>query len=100
MTASAEFLANGTDIDDLCFGTHAYTHFAIGQFFEKYGNDNAMDGPQMIDQSLVILGKDAQFSGCFQGETKTCDPTFLLETHGTQQFPQKFQTPARIILIE
>src|SRR6266496_2110414 len=54
----------------------------------------------MIDQSLVILGKHAQFSGCFQAKTKTCDVTFLLEAHGAQQFSQKFQTPPRIILIE
>src|SRR6266542_1787236 len=54
----------------------------------------------MIDQSLVILGKDAQFSGCFQAKAKTCDVTFLLEAHGAQQFSQKFQTPPRIILIE
>src|SRR4029453_16906585 len=54
----------------------------------------------MIDQSLVILGKDAQFSGYFQAKTKTCDVTFLLEAHGAQELSQKFQPPPRIILIE
>src|SRR4029453_7305849 len=100
MTASAEFLADSADIDDVGFRTHAHAHFAIGQFFKKNGNDNAANGAQVNDQPLVILGKDAQFSGCFQGETKTCDATFLLETHGAQQFSQKLQTPSRIILIE
>ena len=49
----------------------------------------------MIDQPLVILGKDAQFSGCFQGETKTCDPTFLLETHGL--FRRLRRDPSKIL---
>src|SRR5512132_1411474 len=100
MASSTELLANSADIDSITFGTHAHAHFAIGQFIEKNGNDNATDRAQVIDQPLVILRKDGQFGGCFQAKCKTCDATFLLEMHGAQQFAQKFQTPPGIILIE
>src|SRR4030095_8654078 len=99
MAASAEFLTDGADIDDIGFGPHAHSDLPFVQFFEKNGNNNTVNRPQMVDQPLVILGKDAQFSSCFQGEAKTCDAPFLLETHGAQQPPQKLQTPPRIILI-
>src|SRR5581483_8742538 len=82
------------------FRTHAHAHFAVGQFFKENGNDNAAHCAEVIDQTLVILGKDAQFSCYFQGKTKTCDVTFLLEAHGAQQLSQEFQTPSRIILIK
>jgi hypothetical protein len=49
MASSAELLADSTHIDGITFGTHANTHFAIRQFFEKYSNDNAPDRAQVID---------------------------------------------------
>src|SRR5437763_2721913 len=100
MASSAELLADSANIDSITFGTHAHAHFAIGQFFEKDGNDNAADCAQVIDQPLVILGKDAKLGSCCQGKTTTCDANFLLETHGAQEFAQKFQTTPWIILIE
>src|SRR5436190_667907 len=100
MASSTELLTDLADIDGISFGAHAHADFAIRQFFKKDGNDNALDGAQVIDQPLVILGKNGEFCGCFQSEPKTCDATFFLETHGTQQFAQKLQTSTGIILVE
>src|SRR5437879_11784641 len=92
MASSAELLADSANINSITFGTHAHAHFAIGQFFEKDGNDNAANGAQGIDQPLVMLGKDAKLGSCFQRKTKTGDGTFWMETHGAKALEQTSQT--------
>jgi len=63
MSAAAEFLANGTDINGIAFRTHADTHLAIGQFLEENGDNHAANRAEMIDQPFVVFGKNAQFGG-------------------------------------
>jgi hypothetical protein len=49
MPPAAKFLTDGTDINGITFRAHADTYFAVGQFFEKDGDDNAADRAKVID---------------------------------------------------
>jgi hypothetical protein len=87
MATASKFLTDGADIDGIGFGPHADTHFSIQEFFKEHRHDDAANRAQMIDQAFVILGKNPEIGGCFQCETKTRHLAFLLEAHGSQQFP-------------
>src|SRR5438094_8825700 len=49
MSAATKLLTDHTDINGISFRTHTDAHLAIGQFFEKHGNDNATNLAEMID---------------------------------------------------
>jgi hypothetical protein len=49
MSTATKPLTDDTDINGFSFRTHADTHLAIGQFFEKHGDDNTTNRSEMID---------------------------------------------------
>src|SRR6266403_2206238 len=100
MPAAAELLANRANIDGFIFRSHADAHLAVRQFFEENGNDHAPDCPEMIDQSFVVFGKNAQICGSFQAEGKTCYSIVLHETRGLQKLSQQLEPASRIALVQ
>ena len=63
--AAAKFLANRADIDLFIFRTHAHAHFAVSEFFKKYGDNDAANCPEMVDQTFVVFRKNCQICGSF-----------------------------------
>src|SRR3954447_10017587 len=64
MTASTEFLTNGTNVDRRIFRAHANADLAVQQFLEKNRDHDAMNGADMIDQAFVILRQNSESCRC------------------------------------
>src|SRR5438094_9497716 len=88
MPPAAKFLTDGTDINGITFRAHADPHFAVGQPFEKNGDDNAADRAKMIDYAFIVFRKNLQLRVRLIGQAKTRDTALTLQTHSAQQFSQ------------
>src|SRR4029077_8374464 len=100
MSTAAEFLTDRAHVCLFTLRTHAHTHFAVGQFFKKDGDNNSADGAEMIDQAFIVFGKNAELGRGFQTQAKTCDATSAFKAHGAQQLAEQFNPAPRIVLID
>jgi len=59
VSSAPKFLADGTNVDEIAFRTHADAYLAVGQFFEEGGNDHTANRAEMVDQPFIVFGKNA-----------------------------------------
>ena len=79
MTASAEHGADLADIDARIFGAQADADFAVRQFLEEGGDDDAFDGADVIDETFVVLGLHAEGRRRRQGKAKLATRSSLVK---------------------
>src|ERR1700736_6376054 len=100
MPTAAKFLTDGAHVRGITFRTHTDAHLAVSQLFKENGDDDSVNGANVVDQAFVIFRENAEVLRGFQTETET-DHTFAaFKSHGAQKFAQQLDTASRIIFVK
>src|SRR5947209_11584256 len=99
VTAAAKFFANRANIHLVAFRTHAHPDFAFREFLKKYCNDDAADRAQMIDQSFIVFGENAELFRGSNGEAETRQPAVGIKSHRAEEIAQQFNATPGIVFV-
>lgn len=99
VAATVEELGELGAVYGVVLGTEGDANFFVWEFFEEGGDDDALDGSDVVDHVLGVLGFEAEgvFDG--HGEVPVGDRAVVFQFEGVEQGAEEFDFAVGLVIV-
>src|ERR1700722_15541146 len=99
MAAAAEFAANLVHVHTVIFRSHAEANSTLRQLLKKYRDHDRVDGANIIDQAVDIIGVNSQWLLDFVRQRHAGVPVVCFYTGLRRKSPKEVDYPPRVAFL-